>query len=198
MLNKEMQTTRGFTIVEMTITLAIIAILLVLGLSSYSESQKSARDTERRGDAQNIAEAMERFYASGATNQSTGTTYTPGDYPSVTEAQTAGFLADILPGLDAASREYSFSNPSPSDHFRVDYNAGAPTENAESAGVLSRITSATTTDKITYQPLSFNESLGIWVACRNTNDDCRRFKLYYRTEKTINGTTLQVIESNRQ
>jgi len=61
---------RGFTIVELIITISIMAILLTLGTISLSDSQANARDSERKTDINTIALHLETFYISG-TNSST-------------------------------------------------------------------------------------------------------------------------------
>lgn len=189
-----MQTSRGFTVVEIAITLAVMAILVVLGLSSYSQSQKNARDTERRGDAENISAALERLYASGATNSATGITYPPGRYPSIDEAQQATFLSHTLPGLDAASRSYSFNTSPTGNLFRTDSGASV-SENAESQTAKDRIALETNDTSITYQPMRFNTSTNTWVSCKTSAEECRRYKLYYRTENPVGSEYVQVIES---
>lgn len=62
---------RGFTLVELLVVVAIIAILAVIGLTIFSNLQKGARDARRRGDIDAIAKAMEVHFnqttASGCT-----------------------------------------------------------------------------------------------------------------------------------
>lgn len=53
---------RGFTLVELLVVVAIIAILAVIGLTIFSNLQKGARDARRRGDIDAIAKAMEVNY----------------------------------------------------------------------------------------------------------------------------------------
>jgi prepilin-type N-terminal cleavage/methylation domain-containing protein len=53
----------GFTLIELLIVVAIIAILISIGLASYSRVQKSARDSQRKTDLRNVAGALEQFYS---------------------------------------------------------------------------------------------------------------------------------------
>lgn len=53
---------RGFTIVEILIVIAVIGILLSISLVVYPGYQQSARDTERKSDVEQIAAAL-RTYA---------------------------------------------------------------------------------------------------------------------------------------
>lgn len=61
---------RGFTIVELIVTITIMAILLTLGVVNLRSSQANARDAERKTDIESLATNLETFYNSG-TNSST-------------------------------------------------------------------------------------------------------------------------------
>lgn len=68
---------RGFTLVELLVVVAIIAILAVIGLTIFSNLQKGARDSRRKGDLDAIAKAMEVHFnqtvASGCVSGVAGT-----------------------------------------------------------------------------------------------------------------------------
>ena len=55
---------RGFTLIELMIVVAIIAILATIGLTVYSGVQRGARDSKRQADLQEIQKALEQYYAS--------------------------------------------------------------------------------------------------------------------------------------
>ncbi len=48
----------AFTLIELMVVVAIIAILATLGISSYSTAIKKSRDASRKSDIQNIAQAL--------------------------------------------------------------------------------------------------------------------------------------------
>lgn len=56
------KTTRGFTLVELLVTISILAILSVVGLTIYSTVQSKARDAKRVGDVNSISKALEVHY----------------------------------------------------------------------------------------------------------------------------------------
>lgn len=53
---------RGFTLVELLVTISIVAILSVIGIVIYSQVTVNARDARRKIDLQNIAQALEVYY----------------------------------------------------------------------------------------------------------------------------------------
>jgi prepilin-type N-terminal cleavage/methylation domain-containing protein len=66
-----MKTTRGFTIVEIVIVVAVMAILVGMGFMVYSQVQRDTRDGTRKGNVLTITEALEDYYVK------------KGEYPSV-------------------------------------------------------------------------------------------------------------------
>jgi len=52
----------GFTLVELLIVIAIIALLAGLILASYQEARRQARDDKRKADVQQIALALRLYY----------------------------------------------------------------------------------------------------------------------------------------
>src|SRR3989344_7754437 len=52
----------GFTLVELLVTISILAVLSVVGLTIYSTVQSKARDAKRIGDIDNISKAFETHF----------------------------------------------------------------------------------------------------------------------------------------
>jgi len=59
----------GFTLIELIVTVTIIAVLTVVGMISYGGTSKKARDSRRMADLEKIRVALELY------RQSTGSTY---------------------------------------------------------------------------------------------------------------------------
>lgn len=74
----------GFTIIELLIVIAIIAILAGLVLNNFQGAQAKARDTQRVTDVNNIHTKLEEYY-----NDNNG-------YPNT-------FTAATFPGIDGES-----------------------------------------------------------------------------------------------
>lgn len=74
---------RGFTLVELLVVVAIIAILSVIGLTLFTSAQANARDARRKSDIDAIANALE-------TTRSPGVVY-------YTNLPTSGFSGGAVP-----------------------------------------------------------------------------------------------------
>lgn len=53
---------KGFTLVELIISIAIIGILMALASVSFGNAQKKARDSRRRQDMESVQKAAEQYY----------------------------------------------------------------------------------------------------------------------------------------
>lgn len=52
----------GFTLMELLVVMAILGVLIVAGLSSFTSSQKKSRDIKRKSDLRQISLSMETYY----------------------------------------------------------------------------------------------------------------------------------------
>lgn len=52
----------GFTMIELLIVIVILGILMAVGLGNFTNSQRKARDSQRKTDLVNIAKALEVYY----------------------------------------------------------------------------------------------------------------------------------------
>lgn len=70
---------KAFTLLELLVVISIIAILVTLGLSSFSTAQKKGRDAKRKSDLREVRNALEQYYAVCGSSYPTpdGTFYSP-------------------------------------------------------------------------------------------------------------------------
>ncbi len=186
---------KGFTIVELLITLAIAAALLALGVAGVRSLQGYARDDEREADVAAIARGLEQRYANG---NPYATAVPPdyvekGSYPGINEwfhmygstkanytpaTYTGGYATRVLPGTSTAT----FTSPS---------GVGwAPTCSfaCQPAGDSATINSALSTDKYAYEPVASNGAI-----CYNGN--CPSFNIYWKSE--VDGTIHKLRSKHR-
>ncbi|QQG43264.1 MAG: type II secretion system protein [Candidatus Daviesbacteria bacterium] len=87
---------QGFTLIELLVVISIIAILSVVGVTVFTNTQKNSRDTRRKADVDSISKALEANYTSGSA--------TP--YPIVTASM---FTSGIIPADPQNSGAYVYS-----------------------------------------------------------------------------------------
>lgn len=196
---------RGFTIVEVLITLVIMAILLTLGVVSLRGMQANARDKERQTDVETIARGLERRYNEGnpVAVHSNGVEHKPGRYPSIIEMWHAiGFaVGDFTPSspgqylnkLMPGTSDAAFEPPTPAGWFDVIcIGSGCTGKTPESSAALNAHfgpSTGTTTDKYVYEPIDADNDF-----CHVT-DECVRFNLYWYSEVD---SAVRKVESKHQ
>lgn len=184
---------RGFTVVELIVTLTIITIISVMAIVILQGSQTSARDDERASKAQTIAVGLESFYSNGFTHPTNpALSLGPGQYPSVAElsnAITSGYFESWLTGVDSSTLKFTWQEPG-------DYNleGNLHPSNQGLNGDIPSITGGVVNpnglnDLILYEPLrprttSLPSDTDQWEICATTVADrpCTRFNLYYALE----------------
>ena len=107
-----MKSTKGFTLIEVMIVIAILAIVVAIALPSYRDQVRKSRRADAVALVMNIAQRMERCftidgaYSAGGTCP-TGTIASDGGYYQGTVAitSTTAFAATIVPvaGKDQAN-----------------------------------------------------------------------------------------------
>jgi prepilin-type N-terminal cleavage/methylation domain-containing protein len=80
----------GFTLVELAIVIAVIAILSAVSIVAYAKIQADSRDGARLAKVQIITTALEKYYGDN------------GEYPSCTAMTQSGALvsSNVLVGID--------------------------------------------------------------------------------------------------
>ncbi|MBI2019141.1 type II secretion system protein [Candidatus Daviesbacteria bacterium] len=63
-LPKTVNNPKGFTLVELLVVISVIAVLSVIGITIFSGTQKTARDSRRRADVDALSKAVEAHYNS--------------------------------------------------------------------------------------------------------------------------------------
>ncbi len=166
---------RGFTVVEIIITITIMGILLTLAVVNLTSSQINARDTERKGDVEAFATHLETFYRNGS-----DTSPNPGRYPStaITNDETA--LRNALRDIDVKSVIAPGSSGI----------AATLTPATNATQTTAGVSPQPTLTQYVYQPLQSNNTV-----CTNETQECRKFNIYYRLEAD---NTVYMVTSKNQ
>ena len=162
----------GFTLIELLITITIMVILMTLAVISLRGNQASARDEERKTDANVIAQQLEAYYQSGSDPI---TTYKRGQYPPTDLVNSEANVKLALRDLDPkALRSPDVADASPMS-FTV-----ATTALDQTPDVNTYI----------YQPLTSANAI-----CQTISQECRKFNLFYKMETT--GTVQKITSKNQ-
>lgn len=84
---------KGFTLIELIVTITIIAILSVIAVVNFSEANRKARDTKRMSDLEKIRIALELV-------RQVGTTYPPASVSAtgLDNLVSSGYLQSVPNG----------------------------------------------------------------------------------------------------
>ena len=93
----------GFTLVELLITIAIIGILSLMGLSTFMTTQKKGRDFQRKASLAALGKALESYMND------------KGVYPPSIHGKILWCGTEALPESDACEWGVPFADPLPED-----------------------------------------------------------------------------------
>lgn len=164
----------GFSIIEVVITITVLAILLTLGVVGMNATQVNARDAERKADVEAIAVYFEDFYKNDRSWDGVGGTY------------IGGWMINDLSIHNMTIDRKTLRAPGVKDHEPQSLIASTNTVESTS-GVLPQ----PTINQYVYQPIADN---GNWCGDHLVLI-CSRFNIYYRLEKD---NSVQMITSKNQ
>lgn len=153
---------RGFTVVEIIITITIMGILLTLAVVNLTSSQINGRDAERKGDIEALATHLETFYRNGTDNSTV-----IGRYPSTVITTNEAALKAALRDIDIKTVT------APNSAGMASTFIAAANKDQTLAGVRPQ----PSVSQYVYQPLQSDNEL-----CTSEAQECRKFNIFYRLE----------------
>lgn len=105
-MSKKYFTQSGFTLIELMVVILIIVILSTIGLVSFAQATKTARDGKRKTDVESVRQAMILYKQENS-----------GAYPSTIAALvTAGYLSAPAPADPDSTQPYTVVSSSSSPY----------------------------------------------------------------------------------
>lgn len=163
----------GFTLVELAVTIAVIALLVGIAGFATAGFREESRDDERRTKVSNIATFLDGAYTSGFT----GLGDMRGSYPSTNHITSNG--------IDSVFRGFDQENLKAPDSESTSLVVATNSQQTPT-GVRPRPTINT----YVYQPLRSNGGL-----CTYVSHECRKFNIFYKLE---NVDDIQKVTSKNQ
>lgn len=155
----------GFTLIEVLVTITIMAILLIIAVFIIRGGEANARDNERKTDISSISQQLESYYTSGS-----NTATTIGQYPGL----------DQVPGSSGvAATDENTTKATLRDLDWKTLRAPGVASTAPMSLIAASNNAAQTpsTNQYIYQPLTSAGAL-----CSTTSSGCRKFIIYYALE----------------
>lgn len=175
-----MHTSKGFTVIEIMVTLVVLTILLTIGIVSYRGAQATARDRERASDVEAIAAHLEGIYTQEIMSGSTRVK-AAGTYPARSVFDNETYFKLVFDGLQGSA----MSAPG--------VDGRALKRNTNPAGATGLVP-VTVTPTLTINDYIYVPTVANGQTCAVMNNECRAFKIFYRTEKE----GYKVVESKRK
>jgi len=101
----------GFTLVELLIAVAIIALLTSIGITAFTRAQRNSRDVRRRADLMSLSSALELYYDDNNAypSEATWASQVPGDGNALDSGLVPTYIK-VLPDdpMEDASDGYAY------------------------------------------------------------------------------------------
>ena len=175
---------KGFTIVELMVTVVVLIILTMLLVTRLVFTQMGGRDQERKTDVTTIATGLEVYYQNGSPDGAIPKGYYPGAAQMNAAATTSVPYQNFLDGVSKATIEAPGRTASTS----LGYFAVTGT-NPDGSYTDAQARSFLATYPYLYQPVQRNNA-----NCVNYTN-CVKFNLYYLEEQT--NTVIKIRSKNQ-
>lgn len=177
----------GFTIVELTVVIVIMAIFLTLGVLGLRTLQTDARDKEREADVYSMSMKLDNIYTQTVGSKSAGS------YPPVDGSYESGFtvVSAMTDGVDVDAIKAPGQTSVSLQAFPKNKCTAGSAGSVCNIGVLAA--TDITKDKYIYQPIVGGGDSRLCVS--GLSQPCRAYRLYYVSEAN---NSVVIVESRRK
>ncbi|MDB5160371.1 MAG: hypothetical protein JWO99_634 [Candidatus Saccharibacteria bacterium] len=129
-MNKAWAAKKGFTIIELLVSIVVIGILVTIMIVSYGGIQQRSRDSERGSDTTQLKIAIEKYHSE------------KGQYPDVcsggddTDCPASTLATALAPYLSAIPHDPRNVADSATDYRYIRGSVNPPTKDYDSYGLL--------------------------------------------------------------
>ncbi|MDO4781124.1 MAG: type II secretion system protein [Candidatus Saccharibacteria bacterium] len=185
---------RGFTLIEMIIVIAILAMLVVLGTVAFQGFRANARDKEREADVNAFAAYIESLYPQETASGKKAGSYPP--LPSYPPSGNGNLMRDsnFAKDMDELPKGAATFPDAGSTQFRGPRTfSGSNWDFGSAIPGVADLTSNGKPSRFAYVPLKSDGS-----PCTRGNE-CRSFTIYYMLETGDKpDITIKTLESRRR
>lgn len=154
-----MRKSLGLTLIELLITIAIVAVISAIGYATYDNAQKKARDSKRKNDLRDIQVALQLYYQDTGyyPNSTTGSAFTKkstdtgaSGWDSVLSTSYIKQMPKDPKNTATTNRFYRYDTPAGHLTFIISTNLENDSDPQRVVDCNSNITAASAADKHDY------------------------------------------------
>lgn len=112
---------KGFTLIELLVVATIIVVLSAIGIASFINAGKGARDAKRKADLETVRQALVLYRSNEGEYHEEDSTISNGNYDDLTEELVSEeYLSEPVPQDPKDTGDYRYRYRSDGDTFTLE------------------------------------------------------------------------------